>query len=470
MNPADIPDIIGQIPGPAPTAPTLGGLQFKDAAPMICGVVDNGISSDDPRVLVRLNEATKIVLDHMIPVGGMAIANITAYNRIVILPPQMENIIEAYPHDSSTTVRGDSDITQGWYEIVNNSVYLDPAQHYDNPLVDFGLWKAPWTGYEDKLVRVYEYPGLEPNNAVVTCTGAKRYLPLTNDEDYLIVQNIEALKLVILSIERFENSDPDTGKKYRQEAFEMLEAELKKHISDPRNYMRRKAAYEDDIVNFTENTLGWVRANIAIDMDMALKTGKSDLGWSINQMERRLMKPKIYKDMIVEVQAVVTGGFVYFPLYVGGVLAVDLDGGPIPVRSQFFEHLENGPGMFTACSQFLKDCGDEYFPQSRTTRRKYKLVASCTEGSCINAICQVRWVYKKPGDMMTIKHYEAIRLAMVAKFLEEKEDWQNADFNMKQAFRLLDDELTDYLEGIRHTVHVQTYGFGLGDVGNYWTR
>jgi len=470
MNPADIPAILSSIPGPADVVPTYGGIQFKDAAPMICGVVDNGVCADDPRVLTRLNEATKIILDHMIPVGGMAIANVTAVDTGIVLPPQMENVIEAYPAESSTKVRGSTDIAQAWYEIVNNSVYLDPWQHYDNPMVDFGLWKAPWAGYEDKLVRVYSYPGLDPTNAVVTVTGAKRYLPLTTDEDYLIVQNIEALKLVILSIERFENSDPDSGMKYRKEAFDLLEAEVKKHIMDPRNYMRRKSNYEDDIENFAENTHGWVRANIALDIELALKTGKSDLSWSINQIERRLMKPKIYKDMIVEVQATVTGGFVYFPVYVGGVLAVDLDGAPIPVRSQFFEHLDNGPGMFAACSRFLKDCGDEYFPATRTTRRKYKLIANCTEGSCINTLCQVRWVLKKPTDMMTIKNYEAIRLAMTAKFLEEQKDWQNAELNMKKAFQLLDEELQDYLEGIKFTVHVQTYGFGLSDVGSFWTR
>ena len=432
---------------------------------MICGVVDNGICADDPRVLVRLNEATKIILDHMIPVGGMASANITAIQQLIVLPPQLENVIEAY----TSQVRGDTDITQGWYEIVNQSTYLDPNQHYDNPLQDFGLWKAPWAGYEDKLVRVYLYSGLEPGNAIVTVTGAKRYIPLTSDEDYLIVQNVEAIKLVILSIERFENNDPDNGKKYRQEAFEMLQAEIKKHIADPRNYMRRKSNYEDDIENFAENTLGWVRANIALDIELALKTGKTDLTWSIQQVERRLMKPKIWKDMIVEVQANVVGGFVYFPLYVGGVLAVDLNGCPIPVRSQFFEHLQNGPGMF-ASHPLLKDCGDEYFPATQTTRRKYKLVADCQNGSCINTICQVRWIRKKPHDLMTIKTYEAIRLGMTAKFLEEKEDWKNAQENMKQAFQLLQDELTDYLSGILHTVHIQTVGFGLGDVGGYWVQ
>jgi hypothetical protein len=345
---------------------------------------------------------------------------------------------------------------------MNDSVYLDPTQHHDNPLIDLGLVAD---GRDPSILRrTYKYPGISTPGAVIVCTGAKRFVPLTSDEDYLIVQNVEAIKCVILSIERYENNDPDGAVKYRKSGIDLLEAEVKKHIMDPRNYMRRKSNYQDDTVNFAENTLGWVRGNIALDIDQALKTGKIDLTWSINQVERRLMKPKIWKDCIVELQANVVGGFIYFPIYVQSVLAANIDGSPIPIRGQFFEHLDNGPGMF-ACSQLLKDMGDEYFPASATTRRKYKVVADCSNSSCINAICKVRWVIKKPNDMMTIKNYEAIRLAMTAKFLEEKEDWQNAQVNWQQAFQELDNELKDYLAGIRHTVHIQTTGFGLGDVG-----
>jgi hypothetical protein len=465
----EIGSVLAEIPTPPDTMPTAGGLQFKDAAPLVCGIVDNGVCSDDPRVLVRVNEATKIILDYMIPVGGMLSADITAAQGVIVLPPQMENAVEAFPKDDGARVRGDADIRQGWYEITNNSAYLDPAQHHDNPMVDKGLWPAPWSGYEGQLVRIYTYPGLQPPDAVVTVTGVKRFIPLTNDEDYLLVQNIEAVKCIILSVERYENNDPDGAQKYRQSGFELLQSEIKKHILDPVNYMRRKSAYVDDIAFYPENTLGWVRGNIAIDLDMALRTGKTDLTWSINQVERRLMKPRIWKDCIIEVQANVVGGYVYFPLQVQSVLAIDLNGCPIPIRSQFFEHLDNGPGMFSAHAM-LKDMGDEFFPATTTTRRKYKLVANCTEGSCINAICKLRWVPKKPADMMTIKNYEAIRLAMTAKFLEEQQNWQVSQANMQQAFQLLEDELREYLSGIRHTAHVQAYGFGLGDVGGYWSK
>ena len=87
---------------------------------------------------------------------------------------------------------------------MSQSAYLDPTQAMDNPLTDLGLNGDP----EDKadVRRIYFYPGLEPPNATVQCTGAKRYLPVTNDEDFLVVQNIEAVKCIILSIERYENN------------------------------------------------------------------------------------------------------------------------------------------------------------------------------------------------------------------------------------------------------------------------
>ena len=454
-------------PAPAALTPPIGGLQFRDAAPMICNVVDNGVAEDDPRVMMRLNEATKTILDMMIPVGGMATANVASVNEVILLPPEMENIIECHPLSDTTQIRGDTDITQGWYEITNSSMYLDPNQAFDNPTVDLGLWPDP--ANPSVLRRAYQYAGLQPNNAVVTVTGAKRYIPVTSDEDYLIVQNIPALKDVITYIERKENNAPDDAPKYLKLALDALQAEVKKHQLDPANYMYRKSAYHDDLLTFAPNTLGWVRAQIALDIDAALKTGKSDLTWSINKIEQRIMQRAVFKDCVVEIQADVQGGIVYFPVNVQSVLAVDLDGCPIPVRSQFFEHLDNGPGMFS-CSEFLKDLGDEYFPATRTTRRKYKLLANCNTTQCLNAMCKLRWVEKKPTDLMTIKNYEALRLMMTAKFLEEKEDWKNAQVNQAQAFDILDKELQDYLAGVRHTVHVQTMGFGLGDVGSYWTQ
>jgi hypothetical protein len=456
-----IPDAPTPLPTPASISPPPGGITFREAAPMLATVVDNGVCPDDPRVKTRLNEATKMVLDSMVPVGGMCRANVAAVNGMLILPPEMENIYEAVPSDTAK-VFGDSDITQGWYDIVNQSMYLDTTSAYDNPLIDAGLWSDP--AQPQVLRRAYVYPGLEPPNSIVSVTGAKRFIPVTKDSDFLIVQNIEALKMLILSIERNENSAPDEAVKYKQQAMELLQAEVKKHILDPRNYMRRKGEYASDAVNFPENSLGWLRASLALDIDEALRLEKHQLTWVIMQSERRFMQRAIYKDTITQLQAVVTGGIVYFPIDVGCVLAINLNGHPIPIRGQFFQSLENGPGMFPQ-HPMLIDQGDEVIASGSTPRRKYKLIAHCTEGQCINAVCKLRWRYKKPGEMMVIKNYEAMRLMVSATLRERKDDWQNAQAGQQQAFDILDKELQSYLSGIKHTPQIQTYGFGLGERG-----
>jgi hypothetical protein len=467
----DLPDVSAIIFPPPPVI--VGGLQFKDVAPMICGVVDNGVCQDDPRVMVRLNEATKIILDAMIPVGGNIAAQVAppeGLPRFFILPPQFENAIEAHvvlPGDAK--VFGSKDIKQGWYEITTpgNSMFLEPEQQMDNPLIDVGLVPNP-TDPSD-LRRVYYYPGLEPGTATVQFQGARRYLPITNDEDYLIVQNIEAIKCIILSIERYENNAIQEAQAYRQSGLEMLAAEVKKHLMDPRNFAVRKANYLSDIQTFAEDTLGWVRAQLALDVPAAMRTSKRDLTWTINQAERRLMERGMWKDCVQTIQAQVVGGIIYFPVFVEGVLALDICGRPIPIRSQFFQHLDNGPGGFP-CHEMLIDQGNKLQPGFHAPRRKYKLIADCCNGTTITAVCKVRWILKKPEDRMTIKNYEAIRLMVTGKFMEEIEKWQEAQANAQSAYDILDKELRSYLAGIRHTVHVQTVGFGLGDVGDYWTK
>ena len=159
-------------PPPQPFLPFPGGIQFKDAAPMIAGVVDNGVSYDDPRVMVRLNEATKIIMDALIPVGGMMVVNIVAQDRFLVLPPQMENIIEVHPAiNDSTAAYGKKDTTQGWYEIVNNSAYLDPASAMDNPLLDFGLNGNPSDTKDVR--RIVLLPGDESHQCHASMHGRK---------------------------------------------------------------------------------------------------------------------------------------------------------------------------------------------------------------------------------------------------------------------------------------------------------
>jgi hypothetical protein len=90
-------------------------------------------------------------------------------------------------------VRGDalvnsqSDVRQGWYDLVNNFTYVDPDMQHDYPLQDLFLHPDP--NDANILRRKYDFIELNPrcNRA---SDGAKRFVPITSDNDYLIIQNI----------------------------------------------------------------------------------------------------------------------------------------------------------------------------------------------------------------------------------------------------------------------------------------
>src|SRR5207253_4692875 len=87
---------------------------------------------------------------------------------------------------------------------------------------------------------------------------------------------------VILSIERTENNAVDDGDKYLKQGLEILQAEVKKHLLDPSNTMKRKAAYQADVINYSLGTLGRIRARLALEIPGYLNKGKSEITYAIN--------------------------------------------------------------------------------------------------------------------------------------------------------------------------------------------
>jgi hypothetical protein len=448
-----------------------GGIRYFDAKPILAQVVDNGIDPNDFRVVVRTNEATKAILDMILPVGGMVTAVVTAVGEEVTPPPFMENAIDVEVMDDAS-VRGSKDTTQAFYDVINPSTYVDPSMAHDNPMTDLGLFSDPDDPTGVRLVRKYTYPGLQPN-ARLKITGAKRFIPLhigfgPPDLEWLIVQNVEALKLMILSIERYENNSPNDGKVYRDLCLELLTAEVKKHIQDPRNVMRRKARYEDDVRKYPRGSFGWTRARIALEVPGAMLLGKSEIGRLLGDAELRLMERiPMARGCVKEYRADIHSGHILFPADVDSILGVVMCGVPLDIRAVTFKYLENGPGDgCSACVPYLEDEGEEYFPTSRNTRRKFRLKGiSDTEAARLVFACKVRYVDKEPADQMTIKHYPSLSLMLQAIVMERSEKWNEANAGIQSAFAALQLDLDSFLKGIKLTIPIQDFGFGMGDVG-----
>lgn len=359
-----------------------GGLTFGAARPALSRVVENGTCDDDPRVLSRLNEATHIALNlrdpstgaTVIPVGAMATYDITADGTELLLPPELENAIEVEVLDDGRVNR-QRDVRQGFYDLVNPATYVDPLYANDNPLQDLFLHPDP----DDSTVlrRKYNYPGLSAN-ATVRVTGKKRYRPITSDDDYLIVQNLRALKLIIQGVEREENGNMAESDALFARATEALLAEIKGHQLDPLNSMKRKAAYDADLVNFSEGTFGYTRARLAFEVPGALSQGKSELTRLLEQAEMRLMDKGMWVGAIEEFEAQVVAGRILCPTRVKTILGATLCGNPLDIRSIFFKYQSNGPGM-NHCASILHDEGEVYFKANGTKRRMYRLGGSTNE-------------------------------------------------------------------------------------------
>jgi len=266
----------------------MGGLTYGVCKTELATVVANGVGASDPRVRPRANEGTKAILDEMIPVNGMATYDVVSTTesgkQVLLLPKELENAIEVEVL-SGATVLSQTDVTQGW-NLVTNFTYVDPSSAHDNPLIDLGL--VPDGGDPTILRRKYIYPGLAAASTV-RVTGAKRYVPITADGDYLIVQNIRALKLAILSIERDENNAMPEGEGYLQKALKILQAEVQKHQLDPTNSLKRKANYQSDLITYAEGTLGRTRARLALELRGFLTMGKAEITYLVNRAEQMLV-------------------------------------------------------------------------------------------------------------------------------------------------------------------------------------
>lgn len=441
-----------------------GGITYGSMKTLLAEAAGNGVDPSSAFVLKATNSAIEELLhQEVIPVNAMATYDVLASGTTLLLPKELENAIEVEVQGAAE-VNSQTDVTQGFYTLVNNFTYVDPSMQHDNPLVDQFLQPDP--NDATILRRQYDYPGLT-SNATVRITGKKRYIPITVDGDYPIIQNVAALKSMMISQERrYRCNDPDGAQKYKQDAIQILQAEVKQHLLDPNNSMKRKAAYDYDLANLARDTFGWMRARLALSLPSLQTQGKSEITRVMGDAEMRLMESGMWKGMLKEYRATVTAGYIYFPAEVQTVLAADICGNPIDIRSVFYEYAKNGPGLsWCNCSNILIEQGEDRFANNEL-RRLYKLTGSATSSTVINVVASLRWVAKAPTDFLVIKNFEAMRLMVMAIMDERAERWNEAIANQQSAVKVLKDELNHYLGGIKHALVIDDQGFGMNSMGD----
>lgn len=114
-------------------------ITLAEAKRILCRAVDNGVPSDDPRVVTRINEATERLMSGGHWVGMTQELRICTQNQCFSLPRQLDSVQELLIDDAYYgSILNTKDVTSGWYTIENPSTYVDPEQLNDMVLVDRG--------------------------------------------------------------------------------------------------------------------------------------------------------------------------------------------------------------------------------------------------------------------------------------------------------------------------------------------
>lgn len=209
-------------------------------------------------------------------VGGVDQLTLTvATGQLITLPATHEVILEL-------EIVNSQDINNGWYSDLDLTGLVDPDFAQDVLAIPQGL--------DGSGNRIYMIPASTVGDTVKVM-AKKRFVPVAADGDFLCVPNVEAVADMLKAIyKRERNDNPDDAEKYRLAALRSMAGELNGYLADPTRSQMRKAAYLADERTYAANTLGYIRARIALDLPAMLKVGKTQITRAINRAVERLVQ------------------------------------------------------------------------------------------------------------------------------------------------------------------------------------
>ena len=239
----------------------------------------------DPRVLDLSNRAQEAIMRELaganpadgkpwtprgVFVGGVDVVSvIVASDNTITLDAAHDVALQV---DLSTA----EDINNGWYSELDMAGCVDPD--FANDAVFFPV------GYDNNGNRIYKVPTANPNDTVKV-SAKKRFVALAGlDTNPLLVSNVEAVCDMIICLQKRQGRDnPDGANAYFLKSLCGMKAELDGYLADPTHTLPRKASYLADEKTYAPNTLGYVRARLALDVTGLLKVGKTQVTRAVNR-------------------------------------------------------------------------------------------------------------------------------------------------------------------------------------------
>lgn len=175
-----------------------------------------------------------------------------------------------------------------------------------------------------------------PYPTAVDVMGRVEYQDAVNDTDLLLIEDIDALKLMIQGIYDMSNNAPELGMNQINAAIEKITMRTRLAVESA-----KRGAYQNRLMASAPGTRGYVRARVAMELTGGERFEDARITNLIEDAERRIMTE-------VSIQASylckAIGGYFTAPREIESILRVDIDNCPARVNGPTYEFLQYGTG------------------------------------------------------------------------------------------------------------------------------
>lgn len=422
-------------------------LTLLEAKNALSAYVDNGVCSSDERVVLKINEAQRRLYSHRAWLGVLAKYSVPVLNSVFVLPQASKDI---------TTVSG-----FGLESALKICASSSPLYFVTNGVEAFigGTNDIVRVSIVDNSPNSRTYKVEDSGIAKVEVTGKLNLVQAIDDDDLLLIDDLDALKLMILAIYREENNQLEMAQALEAKAIERLTIKTDRAIE-----AARRLNYQTQITSEVNGTMGQYRARLALDLEDGIKYNEGELTHLLNRAEEALFGIGRWVGTIASLKVSAAQGEVVLPTEVGTVLAVSTEKSPTPVYTRYYDFHENGPGFQdpdTNGFNLMIDRGETFV--NGEYRRKY-YARTGDENGCFDILYKKRWRPKsRNADKMDIRNYQALKeMAMSIKLILTNPEL--AGNLQNRAVLYLVKELEESRGGAKQTINVESKAFAFSEI------
>ena len=435
-------------------------ITLAEAKAALSTYVDNGVYPTDDRVIARINEAQRRLYAVRSWLGILAKFSVPVVGDVFTLPNSTGDISTFEGFGLNTILRATSTSLSAGFLTNSEQAFLSNSES----LVKVGR------PINSANYRSYKVSGISPLPSFVEVTGRLNFIPAALPTDLLIIQDLDAIRLMLLALWREQNGQLDLAQAFEQKAVERLSMILDKTLEGA-----RRLNYQSIIATSVEGTMGWMRARMALDLKDGLFTDDAVLFHLIDKAEEYLLTRGSWYGSIRQFDVEVTeSGEMYLPHTLESILFCSFNSERVDLFAREYDFHENGPGFRTAYNTnglLVVDRGEDTVFDTNLAalvakRKIFVNRPTNPQTPCILTILgSVRFSAKtSDSDQMVIGNYPAMVELVTAFMQNDKPDFYT--FHEQKAIQLLRDELQQKRGGNRFSLQVQGSAWGMGEIDN----